>query len=64
MSAGVVSGGIHRPLGGPNPVADPVHVTGHTGVDAGLVELPAAVTPADDAVQVGHAILLAGQGPA
>lgn len=58
------SGRIHEPLRGPDPVADPVHVVGHAGVDARLVELPAAVTPADGAVQVGHAVLLAGQGSA
>lgn len=63
-SQGGVSGGIHRPLRGPNPVIDPVHVVGHAGVDARFVEPPAAVTPADDTVQVGHAILLTGQGPA
>lgn len=58
------SGRIHEPLRGPDPVADPVHVVGHAGVDARLIELPAAVTPADGPVQVGHAVLLAGQGSA
>lgn len=59
---GGVSGGICRPLRGPDPVVDPVHVIGHSGVDAGLVEPPAAIAPADDAVQVGHAVLLTDQG--
>lgn len=58
----MVSGG-HRPLWGANPVIDPVHIIGHAGVDAGLVEPPTAIAPADDTVQVGHAVLLAGQGP-
>lgn len=61
---GMVSGGRHGPLWGPNPVIDPVHIIGHTGVDARLVEPPAAVAPADDAIQVGHAVLLTGQRPA
>lgn len=61
---GGVSGGVCRPLRGPDPVVDPAHVVGHTGVDAGLVEPPTAVAPADDAVQVGHAVLLADQGAA
>lgn len=57
------SGGSHKPPGRPYPVVDPVHIVGHTSVDPWLVEPPAAIAPADDAVEVGHAILLAGQGP-
>ena len=61
---GAVSGGIHRPLRGPYPVFDPVHVLGHPGIDTGFIKPPTAIAPADDAIQVGHAILLTGQGPA
>lgn len=58
-----VSGGLCRSLRGPNLVVDPVHVIGHTSVDTGLIEAPTAIAPADDAIQVGHPILLTGQGP-
>lgn len=61
---GAVSGGIQRAFRGPYPVFDPVHVLGYTGIDARFVKPPTAVTPTDDAVQVGHAVLLTGQGPA
>lgn len=64
MPPGGVSGAILSPLRGPNPVVDPVHIIGHSGVDTWLIEAPAAIAPADDAVQVGHTVLLAGQGPA
>lgn len=57
-----LSGRVHRPFRGPNPVVDPVHVIGHTSVDARLVEPPAAITPADDAVQEGHTVFLTDQG--
>lgn len=50
MPPGGVSGAILSPLRGPNPVVDPVHIIGHSGVDTWLIEAPAAIAPADDAV--------------